>query len=197
MGFTMPVWKSADTPPLAWLAAAGLLVAVAAAATADFKVNEIQAVMADTALELKGDLELLLPPKVEEALSKGIELTVQIDVRLKRIRRLFWDQAVASWALQRRIRYHALSGQYLVAKEEAVAGTEHTESFTALPQALSALGTLNLRLPVTQALREGEHAVDVRVNLDIEALPAPLRPVAYTSPAWHLGSGWTTWPVTR
>jgi hypothetical protein len=179
------------------MATASLLVAVSAAATADFKVNEVQAVMADTALELTGDLELVLPPKVEEALSKGIELTVQVDVRLKRMRRLLWDQGVASWALQRRIRYHALSGQYLVARETNAAGTERTESFTALPQALSALGSLNLRLPVQQALREGEYAVDVRVNLDIEALPAPLRPVAYTSPAWHLGSGWTTWPVTR
>lgn len=190
----MLAWKSADAP-FALLAAAGLAVSVPV--MADFKVNEVQAVMAGTVLELKGDLELVLPPKVEEALSKGIELTVLIDVRLKRTRHLLWDQGVASWALQRRIRYHALSGQYLVARETNAAGAERAESFTELTQALRALGTLDLRLPVQQSLREGEHAVGVRVNLDIEALPAPLRPVAYTSPAWHLNSGWTTWPVTR
>ena len=42
---------------------------------------------------------------------------------------------------------------------------------------------------------EGDYSVEVRASLDIEALPSPLRPVAYTSLAWRLNSGWSTWKL--
>ena len=45
------------------------------------------------------------------------------------------------------------------------------------------------------AAPDAVHSVDLRVSLDIEALPTPLRPVAYTSFTWHLNSGWSTWKV--
>ena len=52
--------------------------------------------------------------------------------------------------------------------------------------------------PIPDALAaQGEYLVRMRAHLDIETLPAPLRPVAYTSPSWHLNSGWTTWTITQ
>ena len=35
------------------------------------------------------------------------------------------------------------------------------------------------------------------VYVDIEALPAPLRPVAYLSSPWRLTSEWYEWPLER
>jgi hypothetical protein len=61
------------------------------------------------------------------------------------------------------------------------------------------MGTLNeisFEMP-SLARTEQNYVLDVRVSLDIESLPAPLRPVAYTSLDWHLNSGWTTWTVKR
>jgi hypothetical protein len=65
-----------------------------------------------------------------------------------------------------------------------------------MSEALRRLGSLNeLRFVVPNELPVGQYALDVRASLDIEGLPAPLRPVAYTSRAWHLNSGWLRWKV--
>ncbi|MBS1173864.1 MAG: hypothetical protein H6R12_2694 [Proteobacteria bacterium] len=37
------------------------------------------------------------------------------------------------------------------------------------------------------------YRVEMRVALDIESLPLPLRPRAYLSPDWNLSSEWSRW----
>lgn len=177
-----------------WMTAT-LVFACFSDAGADFKVAEIQPRFVEQALVLNGNLELGLNTKVEEALSKGIPLEVVIDIQLHRERRFLWDPKIATWTLHRRIQYHALSGQYLV--NSLAPEAEVGESLLTLTEALKQLGSLNgVTLPLGKAVSEHEHSVDVRVSLDIEALPTPLRPVAYTSFTWHLNSGWTSWKVT-
>lgn len=168
------------------------LALLASAAPADFKVAEVQPRLSGSSLTLAGSLDLGLTPKVEEALAKGIQLDVVIDLRLLRKRWWMWDQRAGNWSLRRSIRYHALSGQYLV----NATGPESSDSYLSLQEALQALGSLNeLRLALPRDPAEGDYVLDVRASLDIEALPAPLRPVAYTSLSWHLNSGWSTWKV--
>ena len=186
-----------DSAKINWprWAAVVLGLACAGKAWADFKVTEIQPKFVEQSLVLTGNLELGLNTKVEEALAKGIPLEVNIDVQLQRERRFLWNRKIASWTLHRRIQYHALSGQYLVSTAEPE--PESGESLLTLQEALKQLGALNgvtLKLdgPVTP---DAAYAVDVRVSLDIESLPTPLRPVAYTSFTWHLNSGWSTWKV--
>lgn len=175
-----------------WTAALALLCW--GSASADFKVAELQPELREQSLVLHGQLELGLNAKVEEALAKGIPLEVVIDVHLYRERRFWWDPKIASWTLHRRIQYHALSGQYLVniMSPEAEAG----ESLLTLQEALRQLGSLDeVLLTLNEPLIPGRHSVDIRASLDIEALPAPLRPVAYTSFPWHLNSGWSSWKI--
>ncbi len=165
-------------------------------AHAEFKVADIQPRLSAGALVLNGNLDLALTQKTEEALSKGIELPLIFELRLARKRTLLWDQRLASWSVRRTLQYHALSGQYLVG-----AGASY-DSFLSLTEALKFLGSLNeLRLPLpetmTSPVLEDEYSAQLRVHLDIEALPAPLRPVAYTTPSWHLNSGWTSWNVAH
>jgi hypothetical protein len=179
--------------PRAWARHALLLtLAALPAAHADFKVADLNVRVVEGTLLLNGTLELELTRKVEEAVSKGIELPVLIDVRLSRKRAFLWDRRVDSWLLRRSLRYHALSGQYLVG-----AG-DNFDSFTLPADALRHLGTLSdVRLPLTDAAAHAgyELVVNLRVHIDIESLPAPLRPVAYTTLSWHLNSGWTAWDV--
>ncbi|MGD9299645.1 MAG: DUF4390 domain-containing protein, partial [Thiohalocapsa sp.] len=39
------------------------------------------------------------------------------------------------------------------------------------------------------------YEVQIRVSLDIEELPLPLRPMAYLYPSWKQSSKWTKWPL--
>jgi len=165
-------------------------------ATAEFRVMQLTPVIKDQSLLLNGELDLGLSEKTEEALSKGIPLEVIIELQLYRKRPIVWDQLVQEWEFRHKIRYHALSGQYLV--KDHVKEPDKTESFTSLQQALAYMGTLeDLELAVKQELPESgaEFKVLLRASLAIEPLPVALRPVAYTSPSWHLNSGWTTWKV--
>ena len=177
-----------------------LLVAVSLAllgnAAAEFRITEVQPRFVDQSLVLTGNIDLSLSPKVEEALSKGIPLDVIFDIRLYQSRRFLWNKKIAAWTLHRSIQYHALSGQYLVSSGEP--GAETRESLLTQQEALKQLGTLNeIVFTLPEKLPDDGYLVDVRASLDIEALPTPLRPVAYTSFAWHLNSGWTSWKVAR
>ncbi len=175
---------------------AALALALVGPAAADFKVTEVQPTLADKSLVLTGNLDLSLSSSVEEALSKGIPLDVVIDVHLYQYRRYLWNKKIASWTLHRNIQYHALSGQYLVSDDDP--GAEDHESLLTQQDALKQLGTLNeVTLPLAETPPAGGYSVELRVSLDIESLPTPLRPVAYTSFAWHLNSGWTSWKVAH
>lgn len=163
-------------------------------AQAEFKITDVQSRFAGGALVVNGKIDFGLTPKVEEALSKGIELSMVIEARLYRRRPWLWDQRLAIRSLRRNLQYHALSGQYLVASGNT------RDNFRALGEALKSLGTLSelrLALPEVEVASDEDYIVRLRAHLDIEALPPPLRPVAYTTLSWHLNSGWTTWNVAH
>ena len=60
-------------------------------ASGDFRLSTLQPRLTAEALQLDGGFELGLSPKVEEALGKGIELDVLIDIELERPRTLLWN----------------------------------------------------------------------------------------------------------
>jgi hypothetical protein len=187
----MRAWRKAELVFAALLA----LALASGSSRAAFEITRIDASAADRTLTVSGDIDLSLNNKVEEAISRGIPLDVELELRLYRERPIIWAQHVATWTIRRRIRYHALSGQYLVSSQKP--RPVHLENFTTLRQALHQMGSLNdieFRLPAPMQ-KKARYKLETRVELDIESLPPPLRPVAYTSLAWHLDSGWTTWTV--
>lgn len=205
MVFTMPVCANADRPATAarrtrpWVR--GILLGVLAYGTpalADgIKVAQVQPQLLAERLVLNGTLDIGLSSKVEEALNNGIPLQFVAQVRLHRRRALIWDQTFGQWEFRRELRYHALSDQYLLTTERDL--PQQRQSFETLAEALTRVTTLNdVSLSLSPGpTPEGDYRVSVRVHLDIEALPPVLRPVAYTSRAWDLNSGWTTWNVQR
>ena len=193
MGFIMRAYRRSN-----WLTAAALIAVLSASvADAEFTVTNVEPRLAAEALALSGALDLGLSAKVEEALSKGIPMEVIVDISLYRERPVVWDARIQTWVLRRRISYHALSRQYLLMGHRPDAAV--VESFLSLQSALTSMGSLDeLSFPLNGELdSDSNYYVEVRASLDIESLPAPLRPVAYTSLAWHLSSGWTEWHVQR
>jgi hypothetical protein len=178
-------------------------VSMAGEAAADFSVVKPGSILTGKTMELSGQLDLDLSTRVEEALGKGIPLDVTIQARLYRERNLIWDTLIANWSFVHSIQYHALSRQYLVRGHGVDA--EIVESFTTLQEALTYMGALDgLVLPLPHKLMAADtkngapqYNGQLRARLAIETLPAPLRPVAYTSADWRLNTGWVKWKVTQ
>jgi len=172
-------------------------------AVAEFSVLKPGSTLKSKTMELSGQLDLGLSARVEEALGKGIPLVVDVELRLYRKRSVIWDTLIARWSFTHSIQYHALSRQYLVRGRGM--DTNNVDSFTTLQEALNYMGSLDgLVLPLPQKLAdlkqgaEGEEfKCQIRARLVIESLPAPLRPVAYTSADWRLNTGWISWTATR
>lgn len=176
-----------------------LVIIITRVTWADFVVRDIDARFVDDALVINTTLDMSLSARTDEALSKGIPLDVLIDLALVEHRRFLWDRVVTDRTLHRRIQYHALSGQYLVSSTDVDA-----DDFARFPTAQAALayaGALNdldIPLPKKKDINPKLHYwLKLRVQLDIEALPSPLRPLAYVTPAWHHNTGWIRQEVQR
>ena len=181
-------------PSLFLLGAASLVAAPVQAA--GFQVKSAKPYLHDRVLHVNARLDLVLNPRTEEALSKGIPIDVVIEVNLAR--RIWWwrNKIITDYTLRRRIQFHALSRQYLVSGRTA---REPTESFGSLAGALAHAGALEdftLTLTPKKEIEPGaRYLLQLRARLDIEALPMLMRPLAYTLPSWRLNTGWTEWPI--
>jgi hypothetical protein len=129
-----------------------------------------------------------------EAMDNGVTLSVLIDVEVFRQRTL-WDRKILSRRSRINIGVHALSRKYVMKKLD----TGEIQAYGSVEEMAAVLGNIE-RLPLFEAAdidTESQYAARVRARLDIEALPSPLRPLAYVSQAWRLGSDWYELPLVQ
>lgn len=173
-----------------WLAVSAL-ACTCGAAFAAFSATSVRADIVERELHVNALLDLGLTPAVEEAVNKGIPLEVTFEINLNRHRRFWRDREIDTWSFVRRVHFFALSGQYVVSGP-----ADEREAFVSLNDALRYMGALQgMVLSLREDPGEGDFRLNIRAQVDVESLPAPLRPVAYASPAWRLNTGWTTWKV--
>ncbi len=184
----MPAWKSVKPLLLAVLLAGA---PAPAARAAGFEVLAVQPRVHAGRVVVHAAMDLDLSEAAERALVSGIPLDILLEFRLCRRRPLWWDQTLGRWTLRARLSYHALSGLYLVRLGEGA----RLHSFATQRAALKYLGTVDrISFPLPADAPAGSaYRLDLRVRLDREALPLPLRPIAYTAAAWRLDSHWTEW----
>lgn len=130
-----------------------------------------------------------------EALDNGVPLTVLFEIDIERRRDYLWNETVTSLEQRYRLEYHALSDRYLVVN----VNTGVSKPYQNLDTALERLGRLHdFPLLDGQLLKRGEQYFGkLKVLLDIEALPAPLRPLAYFSSSWRLSSETYRWTLQQ
>ncbi|MCW8828307.1 MAG: DUF4390 domain-containing protein [Gammaproteobacteria bacterium] len=175
-----------------WLAALLSLVSTSALAEGFF-ITGIHTRLQDNVYRLDANIDYRLSDDALDALNNGVPLTFQVEIEIQRKRRWWLDAVVATLQQRYQLRFHALSHQYQVHNINSGA----FYSFHTLEGALENLGDLNdFPLLDRQLVEEGEaYEVLLHVELDIEALPSPLRPLAYITPAWRLNSDWYTWSL--
>lgn len=146
----------------------------------------------DAVYQLNANITYELSDDVLEALSNGITLTMQVTIKIEQPRIYLWDQLIAEKSQRYQLKYHALSGQYLV---KSSLGEQR--SYLSLASALRGLGQIR-SLPILEQahLQDPQDAmVRIKTELDTNALPAPLRPVAWLSSQWKLSSEWYICPL--
>ena len=161
-------------------------------AEAQFVVDHVDARQVGHSVRVKVDLDLSLTDAADQALSYGVPLIVVNEIELLR-RGWLWDHVAQRISERHRLRYYALSGQYVLDSDASSLSAFRTVS-DALKTISSA--TASFKLPGKSDGYDDGYVVAVRSRIDINALPAPLRPTALFSPQWQISSDWTQWPIS-
>ncbi len=136
-------------------------------------------------------MEIDFSDEVQEALANGVPITIVVEINFKKTRKFLWDDTVASVKRKLRLKYHALTSQYMLTNQF----TGERDTFGSLANAIDAMRSLQ-ELPVArqdQLNPKQNYVGEISASLDVEALPAPLRPQAYLSPRWRLASNTLRW----
>lgn len=179
---------AASAPLLAVVLAWTLALHGPPARAAEIAVQDASIEVVNDMYAVAAGVEYRFSPEVLGALDSGIRLTVRVEVEIRQSRRFVWDPVVARVVRSYRLQRHELAKQYVV--EDTTTGQRR--NFPTLDAAIEALGH-GTPVPVVDhsRLEPGTaYYARVRASLDIDALPAPLRPVAFLSPSWRLASDW-------
>lgn len=192
----MPLSSSNKVRILLCAAIALLSLCVIGTANAEFSVEDVRAKIKNERLTVSFDMDLNLSDQAEEALDRGIPLIFKIRMNFGRNRRLMWNEKIQQWSRDIELRFHALSERYIVQET----GRGDIDSFVTIADAMTEIGkgrTITIPvagLPTNPGIT---YEIEVRAALDIEALPTPLRLMAYLSPGWRLSTGSKKWPVLQ
>jgi len=131
-------------------------------------------------------------PAIYDALRDGITLTFDLDTRVERARRFWFDAEVVALTLRRELAYHAVSERYVV--KDARSGDQ--QSFPTLEEALKSLGTVDgWPILVEPQLDGGQYQVSVRAGVRRGRLPSSLRALMFWTDDWHRTSEWYSWSL--
>lgn len=176
-----------------WSFIVGLLLAFdAVCADYGFRVIRAELVPAGASYVLNADIDYRFSESAIEALRHGVPLTLAVRLKIKRLRHYWLDETILSEIRKFRILYHPLGRSFQIVYEGG-----NAESFASLTALLEAMGAVRgwFALPADRIVAGNRYEANLAVDLDIESLPLPLRPIAYVSPSWYLGSSWYRWRV--
>jgi len=178
-----------------------LLIALLALAYSNSFASEKTRISIKTAsLVSTGQIHLLnaevkygLTRETIQALYNGITLTFNVDLSVIEGRPWLWNKHIKTTTLRYQIKYHTLAETYQISDKT---NNVHL-NFSTLSAALSSLGRLK-DIPINSIKTPNDSTIiaSLKAYLNIEALPLPMRPLAYINSGWYLRSNTFLWPLT-
>lgn len=135
---------------------------------------------------LDAEIAFDLNDTIDEALDNGVPLTFETHVQMRRAEAWVWESDVVEHRLRTVLQYRPLSGLYELRNLQG----DSRLAFATRDAALRTLGKI-VGMPVIDRDKldlDQDYLVRLNVRLDIEALPLPMRPVAYIKRDWKLTS---------
>ena len=160
-----------------------------------FSIKKVSIHLENQQYIINSKIHYELTKKANEALNNGVALTIKLTIQLQEENAWFWQPNLVEQSVLFQLRFHPLTETYQVWDLE----TGDKTSFETLDAAKDLLGEIK-DLPLIKAakLTKGQrYNLEMQVILDIEALPLPLRPLAYFSSDWDMESDpfyWTLKP---
>lgn len=188
----------ADVRPArpAWIIACAVVLvafcfAAAAQALQRFEIRSAYIEPTEGVYELNATLVFDLPEGARAAVREGVPLTLDLEIVLRRSRKYWLDETVATLEQHYELVHHALSERYLVRN----LNSGEQVSFATLDAALDSLRVLS-NLPILdQALvvKDARHEISLRAHLDVRTMPASLRLIVFWANDWRQSTEWYTW----
>lgn len=175
------------------IAAALPVAAPAQGVEGSFEVRNASSRLVDGVWYASARVEYRLSPQAIEALENGVPLTIEMQFEISKYRRLWLNASVATLIQSYQLSYQPLSQAWLVRN----LNSGEQRSFSTLFAALGDMGRVS-DLPLIDAalLEPGEvHHGWLRVVLDQETLPGPLRLLAFWRDGLRLESEWYRWTL--
>ncbi len=175
------------------MAAASFVLFAGPARSHGIEINEARTEFIDGVLYLDASATIRLSVPMIDALHEGVPLDFRMRIEIIRQRDYWADDTFATLGQRYRLKYQALTQQYLIINPNS--GSRH--SIPSLEAALSVLGTV-VRLPILDAslLDPSAHYMGrILFKLDDDALPGPLRLRSYVTTEWRMKSEWFTWSI--
>ncbi len=177
-----------------WVLLFALLSPMASQA-ADYKILNQTCRSSEEAFVLDANIDYNFSDKVIEALQNGVPITLELHLQVRKKGAWLWEKDLLDTRLRYQIRYHALASVYQVVDLQ----NDSQESFVTREIAITALGDIQ-SMPVIRhdQMENGKiYTVSLKTSLDVDALPLPLRPIAYLSPSWNQSSEWRSCLIRR
>lgn len=169
-------------------------IGLVANANADgFTIRSVETHLVDKVYVVNTHIDFNFSESALEALQNGVPLIVLLDIEVVLKRNWWLDKTIAELQQGYLLLYHALTEKYIINNLNSGA----QENYNNLNAAISSLGKIK-ELPILDAnlVQKGaRYDVQLHTYLDLEALPAPMRPIAYISSQWRLESDWYRWPL--
>lgn len=161
---------------------------------AGFFVLSAKSELVNNVYRLTASIKYQFSSDVVYALKNGIPVVLELDIEVLEPKAwYFWSETVATLQQRYRVQYHALSQRYLVSNINSAT----QDYFNSLDEAITSVGQVDDLPILDKSLLEPDrqYALRMRADIDLDALPVPLRYYAYVLPEWLLGSEWYSFPL--
>jgi hypothetical protein len=180
---------------LGWplLLAAMILVVSQNGWARETRITEARTLLVDGVYRIGAHVDFDFNETLHDALLNGVPLLIELRMEVLQDREWLWSETVAELRQRFKLEYHALSRTYLVSNFS----TGVKRSFRTMKDALAYAGDVyDLPLIDAQLLEPEQHySVRMRADIDVEALPTPVRAWAYLGSEWSLKSKWFEWSL--
>ncbi|HTY92279.1 MAG TPA: DUF4390 domain-containing protein [Steroidobacteraceae bacterium] len=172
----------------------GGVLAVADALDGVLQVRSAFVDLDHSVFQLHARIDYPMTPAISDALRDGVDLIFDVDARVERARRFWFDSTVVDLTLRRELAYHTVSDRYVV--RDTATGDQQT--FATLDAALQYLGTVDgWPILVGPQLEAGaRYVISVRAGIRRGHLSSSLRALLFWTDDWSRVSDWYTWSLT-